>query len=1008
MSNKIKRNAIKAASVGMAAMMAATPLTAFAAEETPVEGQDVVEASKVTQEATGVQETTKASRIATGANTELTDTEELAGKKNEDGSKIEEKAAVDKLAEAQKNLDEMDTQTGKIAGDEKTGAGLVEDITELADQTNKDMKQASNDIADKNNAVNNATSIADAQAASVEAAGIADAAEKNFNAASEKYEDFKKKIETNKGVIKTAREAYETALTNGSNNLASAKAELDAAEQLAIDLQDEADKASAVLAKEGAAAIIAAQEAVDFAEASKDKEIHGAVWLRRDELFAKIIEFYYVPEVLKGSDVELPEEGFVRPKNEQVSENVANGGQQNANYYKVSYKDANGETKTVYLNYKVENNKLLIFAKEKLDVKYYDDSETNKRVFITDEEFEAAKTVENNGEYVLLDNGTSLFTIEPEHKEGKVTVTKTVNNRDAATYTLDKNGKVVETITGEVTTVTKTEKKLDGSGYEYTSENEAKAAAGAEVAKDKGVVTGQVATESKTTYSADVEYVPVFTATVNIDEHIGDYWDTEWDDIEAARAKVVAKYVNYVRNTGAAVLAIGDGVNSVRQSDTWFSDDPYNATGTLTITFSVSSTHHEEVIPTGFFGTLKDAVDFILVDEAAKGRKIAQGKNLQTYVGNADYEFNDGTWWQSTLKYDTADVKNVGSVSSEDKNALGQLAQAKVTEDLASKKNAYADQLTKYGFAVNAVAYTGSTKTVNDSSETLYRYKDVDYTVTETKTANEMVSKKSYEAAKVQHDIGYYDNKNFNEYVANRKENQDKILLFEGTDKEFNDFLGKHTAAVERQATISKQAQEAAKAYGVAKAEVERLQRQLKELQDSADIRATDDMMKAAELQKELEAAQADMDAAKATLDGLTGQLSALATNLANRIAFLTPAPAAPAAPAAVGGAVAVDANVAAAPARLVRVNPVAAPLANNTLDNGDDAAEEDVNLQQVVNSNDVTTALSDMTLEDDAKANTILGWWWLLIVAVLGGTGYTMYRKFQQKKVAEKIDKTK
>ena len=72
------------------------------------------------------------------------------------------------------------------------------------------------------------------------------------------------------------------------------------------------------------------------------------------------------------------------------------------------------------------------------------------------------------------------------------------------------------------------------------------------------------------------------------------------------------------------------------------------------------------------------------------------------------------------------------------------------------------------------------------------------------------------------------------------------------------------------------------------------------------------------------------------------------------------------------------------------------------------EAAEEDVNLQQVVESQDVETALSDMTLEDDAKANTILGWWWLLIVAVFGGTGYTMYRKFQQKKAAEKIDKTK
>jgi hypothetical protein len=941
MSNKIKRNAIKAASVGMAAMMAATPLTAFAAEETPVEGQDVVEASKLT-EATSVQETTKASRIATGANTELTDTEELAGKKNEDGSKIEEKAAVDKLAEAQENLDEMDTQTGKIADAEKTGAGLVEDITELADQTNKDMKQASNDIADKNNAVNNATSIADAQAASVEAAGIADAAEKNFNAASEKYEDLQKKIETNKGVVKTAREAYETALTNGSNNLASAKAELDAAERLAIELQDEADKASAVLANEGAAAIIAAQEAVDFAEASKDKEIHGAVWLRRDELFAAIIKFYYVPNVLKGSDVELPANGFVRPKNEQVGENIANGGQQNANYYEVSYKDENGKAKTVYLNYKVENNKLLIFAKEKLDVKYYNNSETNKRVFITDEEFEAAKTVEDE-QYVLLDNGTSLFAIEPEHKEGKVTVTKTVNNRDAATYTLDENGNVVETITGEVTTVTKTEKKLDGSEYKYKDADEAKKAAEEAIKAglaDKESVVGDVTVETSYETTSDVTYDAVFTATINI---------KGWTD--DVNIKIFKKEDDDVRR---------DFANRIKQL----------------------------IVDSGY----------VVVGDVNTKNIDMKTNYINGKFWNKRYTVKDNKDSVITVTFKKAGL-NAGKVTTKDGASADAKAQDSANAAIANV-NPNID-----GFDVGKKEAT-NVRTSNATSK--YAYKDYEYTTSKTETKTEMVSKKSYEAAKVQHDIGYYDNKNFNEYVANRKENQDKILLFEGTDKEFNDFLGKHTAAVERQATISKQAQEAAKAYGVAKAEVERLQRQLKELQDSADIRATDDMMKAAELQKELEAAQADMDAAKATLDGLTGQLSALATNLANRIAFLTPAPAAPAAPAAVGGAVAVDANVAAAPARLVRVNPVAAPLANTTLDNNGDGEEQDVNLQNLVDGEDVKTALSDMTLEDDAKANTILGWWWLLIVAVLGGTGYTMYRKFQQKKVAEKIDKTK
>ena len=33
------------------------------------------------------------------------------------------------------------------------------------------------------------------------------------------------------------------------------------------------------------------------------------------------------------------------------------------------------------------------------------------------------------------------------------------------------------------------------------------------------------------------------------------------------------------------------------------------------------------------------------------------------------------------------------------------------------------------------------------------------------------------------------------------------------------------------------------------------------------------------------------------------------------------------------------------------------------------------------------------------------LTWWWLLVVAVLGGTGYAMYKKFQTKK-EEKVTK--
>ncbi|MBQ2578512.1 MAG: hypothetical protein II571_03715, partial [Lachnospiraceae bacterium] len=271
---------------------------------------------------------------------------------------------------------------------------------------------------------------------------------------------------------------------------------------------------------------------------------------------------------------------------------------------------------------------------------------------------------------------------------------------------------------------------------------------------------------------------------------------------------------------------------------------------------------------------------------------------------------------------------------------------------------------------------------------------------------NQRVTEKVYNTQDLTklHVEGYYGNDNYTSRNG---------LFFEATDTGFNNFLNDYKQNKQNADNIAQKAQDAVTAYGEAQKKVETLKNELASLKSSSV--AGDDIARAEErarIEAELTAAELDLEAAKANVDAIVSRMAGLATVLENRIAFLTPAPAAPAAPAVAGGVVVGGANPAAAQgAGLVRLNPIAAPLANVTLDGADDAedaTEEDVNLQQVVNSNDVTTALSDMTLEDDAKANTILGWWWLLIVAVLGGTGYTMYRKFQQKKVAEKIDKTK
>ncbi len=376
---------------------------------------------------------------------------------------------------------------------------------------------------------------------------------------------------------------------------------------------------------------------------------------------------------------------------------------------------------------------------------------------------------------------------------------------------------------------------------------------------------------------------------------------------------------------------------------------------------------------------------------------------------------------------------------------------------------------------------------------TKYAYNTTNYTGKKTDSGeNVVISTTTYDAAKVEHEIGYYDNKNY--YNG-------KNLLVESTDEAFNKFLQEHKDEVNRQASIKTQAEEAVAAYAAAKAEVQRLEGVIASLQAQA---IADDAVAAADqekLEKQLEDAKKDMEAAEKAMKAISGQITALGDDLVKKTAELTPAPVvdtekkteetkteeikkeetkteetktavvptydnviSPSAPVskpverttesvptvaptttapvaseanqatetetaqtttpvatAVAGVVTtpVVANVGvanAAAANLVAVNPVAAPLAQLTLDGADadadaeaDAEDEEVTLQPLVEANDVEAARADITLDSkENEAKSIFGMWWLLLVAILGGTGYTMYRKFHQNKATEKVDENK
>ena len=190
-----------------------------------------------------------------------------------------------------------------------------------------------------------------------------------------------------------------------------------------------------------------------------------------------------------------------------------------------------------------------------------------------------------------------------------------------------------------------------------------------------------------------------------------------------------------------------------------------------------------------------------------------------------------------------------------------------------------------------------------------------------------------------------------------------------------------------------------------------------------------------ASLQASLETAKSKLEAAKLVRDNMVEQLETIKTVRDNKIAALTYkapvadagsedattatgdvtvtagataeviTPAAPAAPAAGGLGTAVVPGAAAAPAT-----------------GGAEAVTAGATEENLTNINDGRTALASVLDEETAPEVTAINegetpltfapineesmsWWWWLIVALLGATGYAMYKKHQEKK-AEKVTK--
>ncbi|MBO4808136.1 MAG: hypothetical protein J5537_03775 [Lachnospiraceae bacterium] len=267
-----------------------------------------------------------------------------------------------------------------------------------------------------------------------------------------------------------------------------------------------------------------------------------------------------------------------------------------------------------------------------------------------------------------------------------------------------------------------------------------------------------------------------------------------------------------------------------------------------------------------------------------------------------------------------------------------------------------------------------------------------------------------------------------------REKYSDKNMKFSDAQRQpmlnFRNALASSAELALKYASIAEKATAAQAAFEKAQSDVAELQRRIGEV--SLGDTSVDEV---ATMQASLETAKSKLEAAKEVRDNMVKQLETIKTVRDNKIAALTYK-----APATDGGSadttattddVAVTAGVITnvitpeAPAAPAAGGAATIVVTGGATDNaaGDEVVvTEGASEENLTNINDGRTALASVLDEETAPEVTAINegdtpltyapideesisWWWWIIIALLGATGYAMYKKHQEKK-AEKVTK--
>lgn len=1048
--NSKNEKVIRAMAIGISAMlMASSPLTALAAEGegNSSEGNEdknitvTPEAGVCDQAEAAAKDADKAvegaEKSAADVKSEVADQVVAGEAKDTQGkdlsqavldanAKVEDKTVEggSSLKDAESAVENADTALGVAEAKDKLSDAELDkaaDAAANAGQTAAEAKDAMQVSQDKVNGqienIKDAASITDANAAYEEVKTTVDQAQADFDAKLGEYNTAKAAYEEAAKKLADYEKAYEDAVNSADANADAAATELKAAQENAEALAKALEAAKSAVDTSAAGAMdIADKEALTQGD-------QGLNWKNEDKLFISIMQNYYLPEVLniKGDTTVVRKQG----KDNNTM-----------NYFEVTYTDENGVTQHKYYNFLMDDkdakgdqkdqDNIVIFEKRLEEINWEKEQETNPDQYVkgngdtitvsdVKKGLEDGTIIAVDGKKVIKNDGTesSISDNNQKTETGEVDTIVDKDKQDES-WKLDENGKLIKTVTADVTTITYTNAKFT-STEQYQTEAERDAAAAEKEKELENANNGKEATVTGTektdyTYTGNGTYIPTFTKTVNVkDEEVEwkhtdkktDYGVRTEEEAVAKVTKEQEKALSNKINDDDDLYLIGvssDLKVTGYTEDHWYDDSDFLVSGTVSATYAKVT---KKTVDQSTFGSLWNDIKALFGKGEATNKKLEDAARKAVEADGGIFvsaNWDDWKFGKATIRY----VAGV-SVKTDEKTSAEEAQNAVQDAALAQAKASGATGV-----------YNVKTTDTDTIAHTSYSY-EIDYLEkTGETTTNTAVRTETYENAEVL----------TGQIIQNLNYIQGNIKLTQ-KDTEYRKFVDDAKALTQKYQKLLQDAQDAQKDVETAQAKVNELKAEIEALKSNR----TSNLGALKELEGKLAVAEQNKKDAEDTLKEILGSLDEAGGELDKVIERLTPAPtpgtpaggegetgdagdteeggageaATVVTPVALAAAPAAQATIVAqnqAAAPVVQIADEAAPLAEaapantqETVQAGSDKEET----KEAVNIEEEAVPLADVAVESE---HAKMSWWWWLIILILGATGYEMYKKHNEKKL--------